>query len=267
MKPVKISIKENINLYYNPTKKFKTTTLGVYIHRPLSREECTLNSLLCMVMRRGCPGFEDSKTLSRYLDNLYGAGYATAIRKKADRQILSFNFQFVNDKFLDDNINVLEGILDIADRSILKQTDFNEEYVNQEKENLKKQLLSIINDKRSYATKRCTEIMCQGEVYGISKNGYMEDIDGIDKSKLLEHYKNVVLKSPVDIFVNGDVDIDTVAEKLKTMFADINVEYVMSVPADVKKEVDEVKKVTEEQQIVQGKLSIGFRTNVYVNDE
>ena len=267
MKPVKISIKENINLYYNPTKKFKTTTLGVYIHRPLSREECTLNSLLCMVMRRGCPGFEDSKTLSRYLDNLYGAGYATAIRKKADRQILSFNFQFVNDKFLDDNINVLEGILDIADRSILKQTDFNEEYVNQEKENLKKQLLSIINDKRSYATKRCTEIMCQGEAYGISKNGYMEDIDGIDKSKLLEHYKNVVLKSPVDIFVNGDVDIDTVAEKLKTMFADINVEYVMSVPADVKKEVDEVKKVTEEQQIVQGKLSIGFRTNVYATDE
>ena len=78
MKPVKISIKENINLYYNPTKKFKTTTLGVYIHRPLSREECTLNSLLCMVMRRGCPGFEDSKTLSRYLDNLYGMGFWAA---------------------------------------------------------------------------------------------------------------------------------------------------------------------------------------------
>lgn len=267
MKPVEINIKENINLYYIPTKKFKTTTLGIYIHRPLTREECTINSLLSMVIRRGCPGFEDSKTLSRYLDNLYGAAFATTVRKKAERQILCANFQFVNDKFLDDDINIFDSILDLADKAILKQESFNEEYVKQEKENLKKQILSIINDKRSYASKRCTEIMCKDEAYGISKTGYVEDLDKIDKTSLLEHYKNVVLKSPIDIFVNGDVDIESVAEKLKSMFADVNVEYNIPAPADVKKEVNDVKRVTEEQQIVQGKLSIGFRTNVYANDE
>ncbi len=267
MKPVNINIKENINLYYIPTKKFKTTTLGIYIHRPLNREECTINSLLSMVMRRGCPGFEDSKILSRHLDNLYGAAFSTTVRKKADRQILCANFQFINDKFLDDNIDIFDCILDLADRAILKQESFDDEYVKQEKENLKKQLLSIINDKRSYATKRCTEIMCKGEAYGISKNGYIEDIDNIDKSMLLEHYKNIVLKSPVDIFVNGDVDIETVTEKLKIMFADVEVKYNIPSPSDVKKEVEDVKRVTEEQQIVQGKLSMGFRTNVYANDE
>lgn len=267
MKPVEINIKENINLYYIPTKKFKTTTLGIYIHRPLTREECTINSLLSMVVRRGCPGFEDSKTLSRYLDNLYGAAFATTVRKKAERQILCANFQFVNDKFLDDDINIFDSILDLADKAILKQESFNEEYIKQEKENLKKQILSIINDKRSYASKRCTEIMCKDEAYGISKTGYVEDLDKIDKTTLLEHYKNVVLKSPIDIFVNGDVDIESVAEKLKSMFADVNVEYNIPAPADVKKEVNDVKRVTEEQQIVQGKLSMGFRTNVYANDE
>lgn len=267
MKPVEINIKENINLYYIPTKKFKTTTLGIYIHRPLTREECTINSLLSMVIRRGCPGFEDSKTLSRYLDNLYGAAFATTVRKKAERQILCANFQFVNDKFLDDDINIFDSILDLADKAILKQESFNEEYIKQEKENLKKQILSIINDKRSYASKRCTEIMCKDEAYGISKTGYVEDLDKIDKTTLLEHYKNVVLKSPIDIFVNGDVDIESVAEKLKSMFADVNVEYNIPAPADVKKEVNDVKRVTEEQQIVQGKLSMGFRTNVYANDE
>lgn len=267
MKPVEINIKENINLYYIPTKKFKTTTLGIYIHRPLTREECTINSLLSMVIRRGCPGFEDSKTLSRYLENLYGAAFATTVRKKAERQILCANFQFVNDKFLDDDINIFDSILDLVDKAILKQESFNEEYVKQEKENLKKQILSIINDKRSYASKRCTEIMCKDEAYGISKTGYVEDLDKIDKTTLLEHYKNVVLKSPIDIFVNGDVDIESVAEKLKSMFADVNVEYNIPAPADVKKEVNDVKRVTEEQQIVQGKLSMGFRTNVYANDE
>lgn len=267
MKPDKISIKENINLYYVPTKKFKTTTFSIYIHRPLTREEATLNSLLTMVLRRGCPGFEDTKSLSRYLDSLYGVAFSSAVRKKGERQLICANFQFINDKFLDEDIDIFDEVLHLADKAILKQKSFNEEYVNQEKENLKQQILSVVNDKRSYASKRCTEIMCKNEAYGISKLGYIEDLNNIDKNTLLNHYKNVVLKSPVDIFVNGDVDIDKVSEKLKVMFSDINVEHIVPAPADVKNKIEEVNRVTEEQQIVQGKLSIGFRTNIFVNDE
>lgn len=266
MKPEKINIKENINLYYVPTTKFKTTAFSIYIHRPLVREETTLNSLLSMVLRRACPGFEDTKSISRYMDSLYGAVFSSAVRKKCERQLLCANFQFINDKFLDEDIDIFGEILDFADKAILKQQSFNEEYINQEKENLKQQIMSVINDKRSYASKRCKEIMCKDEAYGISKLGYIEDLDSIDKTRLYEHYKNVVLKSPVDIFVNGDVDIDVIANKLKNMFADINVEYTVDQPSDVKKSVDEVKRVTEEQPVAQGKLSIGFRTNVYVND-
>lgn len=267
MRPELIKIKENINLHYIPTCKFKTTTFSIYIQRPLTRKETTLNSLLSMVLRRGCPGFEDTKALSRYLDSLYGTAFSTSVRKKCERQLVCANFQFINDKFLDDEIDIFDEVLKLADSAFLKQEAFNEVYIKQEKENLKQQILSVINDKRSYASKRCTEIMCKDEAYGISKLGYIEDLDKIDKTTLYNHYKNVVLKSPVDIFVNGDVDINIIAEKLKKMFADINVEYNVSEPADVKKEVAEVKRITEEQQIVQGKLSIGFRTNVYVNDE
>lgn len=266
MKPEKIKIKDNINLYYVHTKKFKTTTFSVYIHRPLTREEVTLNSLLTSVLRCACPDFQDRKSLASYLDSLYGTAFSSVVRKKAERQLICMNFQFVNDKFLDEEIDIFDRVLDLAESAILKQTDFNEDYINQEKENLKQQILSVVNDKRSYATKRCTEIMCKDESYGISRFGYIEDLENIDKTVLLNHYKNVVLKSPMDIFVNGDVDIDTVVKKLKSMFSDINVEYTVADPCDVKREVGEVKNVTEDQQIVQGKLSMGFRTNVYVND-
>ena len=267
MKPDIINIKDNITLHYVPTSKFKTTTFSIYIQRPLTREETTLNSLLSMVIRRGCPGFEDTKILSRHLDGLYGTAFSTTVRKKGERQVLGAIFQFINDKFLDEDIDIFSEVLKLADSAILKQESFKEEYVNQEKENLKQQILSVVNDKRTYASKRCTEIMCNDEAYGISKNGYIDDLDKIDGATLYNHYKNVILKSPVDIFVNGDVDIDSIAQKLKIMFADFNVECTLPEPADVKRNVAEVKKVTEEQQIVQGKLSIGFRTNVYVNDE
>lgn len=267
MKPDIINIKDNITLHYVPTSKFKTTTFSIYIQRPLTREETTLNSLLSMVIRRGCPGFEDTKILSRHLDGLYGTAFSTTVRKKGERQVLGAIFQFINDKFLDEDIDIFSEVLKLADSAILKQESFKEEYVNQEKENLKQQILSVVNDKRTYASKRCTEIMCKYEAYGISKIGYIDDLDKIDGATLYNHYKNVILKSPVDIFVNGDVDIDSIAQKLKIMFADFNVECTLPEPADVKRNVAEVKRVTEEQQIVQGKLSIGFRTNVYVNDE
>ena len=267
MKPEKISIKNGINLYYIPTKKFKTTAFSIYIHRPLTREECTLNALLSMVIRRGCPMFPESKELSRHLDNLYGVSFSTTVRKKAERQIICANFQFINEKFLEEKSNILDGVLNLAKDAILGQTSFDEEYLKQEKENLKLQILSIINDKRQYASKKCIEIMCQDEPYGISKSGYIEDLDSITSSSLYEHYKNTVLKSPVDIFINGDVDINYVTEKIKEIFESIEVTENIPAPSDVKKSVAEVKNVTEEQQIVQGKLSIGFRTNVFATDD
>ena len=267
MKPEKITIKNGINLYYIPTKKFKTTAFSIYIHRPLTRKECTLNSLLSMVIRRGCPMFPESKELSRHLDNLYGVSFSTTVRKKAERQIICANFQFINEKFLEEKSNILDGVLNLAKDAILGQTSFDEEYLKQEKENLKLQILSIINDKRQYASKKCIEIMCKDEPYGISKSGYIEDLDGITSSSLYEHYKNIVLKSPMDIFINGDIDIEYVTRKIKDIFENIEVTENIPSPSDVKKSVDEVKNVTEEQQIVQGKLSIGFRTNVFATDD
>lgn len=266
MKPKKIKIKDSVNLYYIPTKKFKTTAFSIYIHRPLTREECTLNSLLSMVIRRGCPMFPESKELSRYLDGLYGVSFATSVRKKAERQIICANFQFVNEKFLEEKEDILVKVLELAGDAVLNQSSFNEEYVRQEKENLKLQILSVINDKRQYASKRCIEIMCEGEPYGISKTGYTEDLESIDAAVLFDHYKNVVLKSPMDIFVSGDTDIDYITEKVKNMFDGINVTCEVPEPADVRKDVEKVRNVTEEQQIVQGKLSIGFRTGVFESD-
>lgn len=266
MKPKKIEIKKNINLYYLPTSKFKTTSLSIYIHRPLLREECTLNSLISMLIRRGCPMFPESRDMSRHLDNLYGVSYSTGVRKKAERQIICANFQFVNEKFLEEKEDIIGKVFDFTQDAVLNQKSFREEHLKQEKENLKNLILSVINDKRQYASKRCIEIMCADEPYGISKSGYIEDFDGISADILFEHYKNVVLKSPVDIFVCGDVDIHYVEKRVRDMFADFEVEYSVPAPAEVKREVVEVKRITEEQQIVQGKLSMGFRTGVFTSD-
>lgn len=262
----KICIKENINLYYFPTNKFKTTSVGFYIKRPLCREECTKNALLSMILKRSCPRFEKSTDLLRYLDNLYGVSFQTNVHKKGEMQIISANFQFINDKFIDDDIDILGSVLDLSGDCLLNQKSFNEEYLSQEKENLKSQIMSVINDKRSYASKRCIEIMCKDEPYGISSIGYVDDIDKITAEDLISHYRDTFIKSPVDIFVTGDADIKRVAEKIKNMYFGIDVTEDAKCSCDVKKDVIEVKNTEEEQPVAQGKLCMGFRTNTFITD-
>ena len=64
-----ININSNINLYYIPMTKLKTTTIDVYIHRDLNEEESSLNALLPYVLKRGCRLCSDSEAISKYLEN------------------------------------------------------------------------------------------------------------------------------------------------------------------------------------------------------
>jgi predicted Zn-dependent peptidase len=121
------------------------------------------------------------------------------------------------------------------------------------------------NDKRSYAMKRCVEIMCKDEPYGIPRLGSIEDIDGIAAADLYAYYKTAVLTAPFDVFVVGDTDIAPIHAKITEMFAPISVTgaYPKSVVIPT---VSEVKTVTETEKIVQGKLSLGFRTKLEPSD-
>lgn len=261
-----IQIQSGVNLHYIKTNKFKTTTFGVYIHRPLSRDEVTKNALLAKVLQRGCPLYPTSRELSAAMDNLFGAVFETNVRKKGDSQILSVNFSFANEKYLKTDEPILQNILKIAESLIMHQTAFNEDYVKQEKENLKNDILAEINDKRSYAIKRCISEMCKDEPFGMNRLGYTEDIAAITAEDLYTHYKQAILKSPVDIFVCGDVDIFWVQQRVKSMFKEIEIPDSTYPKNTVVKEVQEVKHITDTEQIVQGKLSLGFRTKIEAAD-
>ena len=94
-----ININSNINLYYIPMTKLKTTTIDVYIHRDLNEEESSLNALLPYVLKRGCKLCSDSEAISKYLENLYGAGVGVGVLKRGDDHILHVAFETISDKY------------------------------------------------------------------------------------------------------------------------------------------------------------------------
>ena len=147
-----------------------------------------------------------------------------------------------------------------------KSDAFCAEYVCNQKKNLKDDIESLINDKRSYASVRCLEEMCKGEKNAVVEIGYKEDLDKINEKNLYAHYKSIIFTSPVDVFVVGDVDSMEVIGLLKEYFSkfDFNI-----TPVDITgnlKKVTEEKYVEDNMNVNQGKLSIGLRTGINLDN-
>lgn len=255
-------IKKGVNLHFIKTDKFKTTTLSFCFHRPLNKEEASLNSLSAMVMRRCCPMYPSSKLLAEAMDDLYGASFDTNVRKKGNDHIIFMMFSFPNEKYLKTKAPITKNVLEIAKSIIFEQDKFRNDYFVQEKENLKLDINAEINDKRSYAQKRCIEEMCKDDVYSVSTIGDVNSVDKITNDELFNYYKNTILKSPVDIFICGDADFEMIKNEIEKIYENISVNCFDYGKNTVIKHRDEVLRVTDAEQITQGKLSMGFTTGL-----
>ena len=66
------SIRPNVFLTYVNTDKFKVSTISINVLCPLTQETAPKNALIPRVLRRGTLSLPDMKSLSEYLDELYG---------------------------------------------------------------------------------------------------------------------------------------------------------------------------------------------------
>ena len=267
---IKKEIQNNINLYYIPDEKYKTVSMSTFLHRKLSRDEATLNALLSKILTMGTEKHNNISELNLYAEELYGMLYDVNITKKAYAQSIVCTVNFLSDKYLEQSIDVDAAgfMLDFIFRPYAKDGAFDEAYLDIEKQNLKDDIEGLVNDKRSYANFRCIEEMCKGEDNAVFEFGYLEDIDDIDEKSLYEHYKKIVTSSPIDIFVVGNIDIEKIIHYIKDYLANFEFNIKPIAPCSVDHtRVKNVRYVEDEFEVNQGKLAMGLRTSISVEDE
>src|SRR5690606_10969776 len=111
----------------------------------------------------------------------------------------------------------LSLLFDIVARPALVNGSFNEEYLAQEKENLKIRIEGRVNDKMQYSVDRCLGEVCRNEPYEIYDYGFVEDLEGITAEELTEHYRNMIGNCPMQVYLAGsigDEETERVAELL-----------------------------------------------------
>ena len=260
-------IARGVTLYHIPADRFKTVGITVNLYRPLSSAEATKNALLPRVLKCGCEGYDAPHKLNLALENLYGATLSAGVNKKGEATALTFRMEYVAGRYLDEpgiDEKALTLLCDVIQRPALENGMFMQEYLSLEKENLKNIIEGRINDKREYAQWRCYEEMCRKEAYGVSEYGDVTHLESISNASLYAHYQDI-LSSRIDVFVCGEADMEMVSRVLGQRFAGAGMDKYPS--TQIVSEVGEVRHVTDELDVEQGKLSLGFRTGIAPTDD
>ena len=275
MKYKKQEIKQGINLHLLKNDKFKTNLIAIFLSTPLSREYVTYDAVLSAVLRRGTKNLKTQEEISKKLEEMYGAEFDCGLDKIGNNHVLKFYLESINDEFLpksEENIlkTSVEMLSDIVFNPLIENDEFNEEYVKQEKENVKQIIDAKKDNKAKYAFFRCIEEMYKDEPAGLYKFGYSEDIDKINAKNLNEYYKKLISECKIDIFISGNLEnikVDEIILNDKNIqkLEQRDAKYCVNKINDKKEKIEKENVVEEVADVTQGKLVIGY--DLILDDE
>ena len=253
-----------------PDMRFKQSRLSIQLVRPMCREENALNALLPAILLRGTECYPDLQAITRKLDDLYGAGVGTLVRRVGDYQTTGFSCAFLDDRFSLDGEPVLEPMTQLLREllfcPLLEDGGFNRDFVESEKKNLIAAIEAQRNDKRQYAASRLVHHMCKADSFGVSRLGEAEQVSRITPQALYDHYKKILKESPVEIFYVGAAEPELVKEKMQALFAGLDRALI---PAAAQTDFQDAGAGSYEEQldIAQGKLCMGFVTPITLRSD
>lgn len=177
-------------------QKFRTNLLVLFFDLPLGRETATKTALLAEVLKRG----EEPGKAARQAEELYGALWDISVVKKGDRQLLLFSMETLKTVETEDALSFLRERL----LHPMEQGAFQEKAVERQKKILQRKLESLRDDKKAFARKRALEETAEETAFALSGDGYVEDLEEINRKNLFAWYQKIVETAEVKVFFCGD---------------------------------------------------------------
>ena len=258
-----------IQLRCFPDQRFKHGCLSVQVVRPMCSQEAAQNALLPAVLLRGSADHPDLRDITLRLDELYGASIGTLVRRIGDYQTTGFYASFMEDRYAMEGDTILAPLIAFLQELLLEPAlengVFRRDYVDSEKRNLVSTIEAQRNDKRAYAMEQMVKRMCKGDSFGIPRLGEISQVESITPESLYAHYGKILAQSRIDLFYVGAADPQQVAQLVTGMFAGVERCYI-PLPSQAPFGGGEQGVYTEQMEISQGKLCMGFVTPVTIRD-
>lgn len=208
-----------------------------------------------------CP---DMEALSAAMDTLYGTTVTTTVRKNGERQCVGFVASCIDDRFALGGEKLLEPMAALVGEMLLDPVTqgghYLREYVESEKVNLIDSIRAIRNDKRDWANLRLLQEMCAAEPYGVSRLGDEETAGKITNHTLFRHGQRLLSSGRLELLYCGSAEVSRVEEAVLQAFSTLPRGSAEELPPMQTFAAPEKPRfITEEMDVTQGKLAMGFR--------
>lgn len=244
--------------------KFKHNRITANLVMPLDRRTVTDQAVVPFLLRKGSRECPDFTKLNRRLCELYGASLSCDVSKFGGYQVLELSIYGIDDRFALNGESMIGACAKLLTEVLLNPNMqdqlFSQQDVELEKQQIIDTIESLINDKRAYAMTRCKSIMCEGETLAIEKYGYIEDARAITAQSASEAYRRIMKTAQVELIFVGCGDAKIAADIFTDAFRSLEREPITVKRTVTKAHIENVKQVTDEMNVSQGKLVMGFRT-------
>lgn len=264
-------IKENhinrIKFTHMCEKKFKTSVLSITFSIPLGKQN-SLSALLPNVLIRGTQNYENFSKISKKLDSLYGSRILPIIRKSGSTLAIGFIVDIIDERFINDNLTqqVIQLLIEIIKKPAIQNNLLIEEYVNSEKQNLIDKISRLKSNTKTYVVRRMKEIMYENEPFGLCEYGTIEEIENITPKSLTQHLKYILQNSPIQIFYCGSLEKEYISKLFLSEFENKKYSFKILNPKNANL-TKNPKTIQEKMSVSQGKLAMGFRSNIFFDNE
>lgn len=264
------------NIYKIKDEKFKSIYLSFNFIMPVNRVENSENAVLGSILGKACDKYKTQKEIEEYLYSLYGAAFNVNIEKLGDLYNIEFKIEFINKKFLPDNVDVsnecINFLYNIIYNPYLVNGSFDESIVEREKSAILNRIKERKDDKLRYSVQKMEELLCPNEAFGMNLYGDEDIVEKITSQDLYKRYNNNIKNSYIMILLSGNLDgYNDLEDKIKEVFKDklnnrVSLRMLESGISEnwISGNIEEVK---ETQDTTQSVLSLGMKIKDFEKQE
>lgn len=202
------------------TDKFKNCSMEIMFRNKLEKSEITQNNMLVDMLVHSSNKYPKRRDVSIELENLYSASFRGFTTRLGSSVMLSFCLDFLNPKYCEKGY--LDDVLSLPFEMLLNPNIKNNEFDNRSfniiKNRIKSDIESIKENATKYAFRRSLINMDENSPSSYYMVGYMDDLEAITPSNLVDAYNNLLNNYTCDIFVIGNLDMDEVVTTIKNKF-------------------------------------------------
>ena len=202
------------------TDKFKNCSMEIMFRKKLEKSEITQNNVLVDMLTHSSKRYPKRRDVAIELENLYSASFRGFSTRLGNSIMLSFVLDFLNPKYCEKGY--LDDVLSMPFEMLLNPNisngKFDERSFNIIKNRIKSDIESLKENATKYAFRRSLFNMDEESPSSYYMVGYLDDLEAINTTNLVDTYERLLSDYVCDIFVIGNLDMEEVVSIIKNKF-------------------------------------------------